>query len=236
MRVLALSTDHGEWHHDAYCQGQLSGGCRWVPDQPEDVPAGSARSHCGARPGPAPFQALLSKLPDSVKPIMSVCVFTPMDEGQALDHQETNVIVYIAGYIIRKLKPKMCDGCKEKLTCPLDPSNPSHEFLAKKNYEGARTGLVAPSDCMVEVLADIEQLYREVSEVCLPKTGVMETLVEAVHKDVSLTSITCTQCHVQKYVVCLMLTIRVHHTLRENNRLFRHTKRLNSITLKFRHV
>ena len=190
----------------------------------------------GPLPAPSRHEALLSQLPDSVRQLMSVCTFLPPEEEESLDHQETNVVAYIAGYIMRKLKPTMCDDCRDALTCEIDPDEPSHEFLVKKNYASAKTGLVGPSVCLVEVLEKIDAKYRDVSESCLPNDSVMCTLVETINKHVDLTSVQCSQCHVEKGIVHLMMTIRLHHTLRENNRRISQEKRKSRKTMKFSHV
>ena len=70
----------------------------------------------------------------------------------------------------------------------------------------------------------------------MPKEGVMSSLIACVEKDVDLQPIQCPECHVEKAVVHLMLTIRMHHSLKENNRRFRQAKRKNRKTLKFSHV
>ena len=60
----------------------------------------------------SPYQALVAELPQSVRSILSVCSFTELldstenDEQQQLSTQELNVLAYIGGYIVRKLRKK----------------------------------------------------------------------------------------------------------------------------------
>lgn len=184
----------------------------------------------------SPQQALLNQLPESARQVVAVCSFMPTDTDESLDHQEINVLAYIGGYIVRKLKKVMCSECTKKLATSIDPDEPSHEFLVKKNYEAAKTGLVAPSQCLVDALTNIESEYRNVISVCVSKCGVMNSLVTTMNKNVDLSEIHCDQCHVQNAIVYLMLTIRLHHTLKENNRSLSQSKRKNRKTLKFSHL
>ena len=57
---------------------------------------------------------------------------------ESLTYQETNVLAYIAGYIVHEIKGKMhmCSSCTEKLLWIADTNNPSHDLIEMKSYGG----------------------------------------------------------------------------------------------------
>lgn len=163
------------------------------------------------------LDSLLTQLPESVRQLLVAANFTVIEMIEGLDQQETNVLVYIAGYILKKLKHSMCNDCCLKLSGSLDASNKNHDFLLKKNYAEAKQGLTAPSQCLVSVLQLVELEYRKSIETCLTSEKVMSSLVDCVQKNVDFTPITCESCHTEVSILHLMLTIRMHHTLKEYN-------------------
>ena len=184
----------------------------------------------------SPQQTVMDQLPESVRSILAVANFSALDVVDELDHQEANVVAYIGGYMLHKLKRGMCDGCQHSLCSTICPDDPTHEFLTEKNYEAATTGLTAPATALTDVLQSMEAEYRKIIDDCLTNYGIMNSLVTTVTKNVELSDITCNVCNVHKSIVRLFLTIRLHHTIKENNRSLSQGKKKNRKMLKLSHV
>ena len=183
-----------------------------------------------------PTVSTMQHLPESVRSLLSVANFTPLDVVEELDHQEANVSAYIGGYIIKKLRCVMCEDCVSSLTTNLDAHEPTHEFLMEKNYASATTGLTAPSTWLTDVLQGMEAEYRKVIDVCVSQCGVIRRLECAMTKNVDLSGISCGSCHVDKSIVRLFVTIRLHHTIKENNRSLSLGRKKNRKMLKLSHT
>ena len=51
------------------------------------------------------------QVPLSMKAILSACTSPDKEYAQGLSHQEDNVLVHIAGYIVRKVERKVWSVC-----------------------------------------------------------------------------------------------------------------------------
>ena len=76
--------------------------------------------------------SVMDSLPWKVTSILSVCTI-PTEHDQGLSKQESNILTYIAGYIVRKIREKICVTCSSKISGVLDPDNPNHDFIAEKS-------------------------------------------------------------------------------------------------------
>ena len=56
----------------------------------------------------------------SVTAILSACTSPDKEYAQGLSHQEDNVLVYVAGYIVRKVEGNVCSVCFDKIIGELD--------------------------------------------------------------------------------------------------------------------
>ena len=87
-------------------------------------------------PSPIPNQhpSPVHNMPDTVKSILSVCAFPP--EVGISDH-DSNVLAYIGGYIVAKLKKKgiACDECLAKISGEILKDDQRHLLLPKKNMK-----------------------------------------------------------------------------------------------------
>ena len=92
----------------------------------QKAPADQIAPHSSA------YDRLLEDLPASVRDLLSVCSLPP-EEETSLDKQEFNVIAYIAGYIVRKLRKVVCNICVANITSEICDENEFHEFIKKKN-------------------------------------------------------------------------------------------------------
>ena len=181
-----------------------------------------------------PVATLLNALPDNIRLILADHSYSVPDG--VFSHQEHNVMVYVAGYVARKLQNKVCDPCRHLLSGSLDSTNTSHVFLEKKLYKEATVGLTVPSTLLVNALTGVEAVYRRIVEKVVVGENVMGTLVTTVCSDVDLSRLSCEQCHMEQSIIGLMLRIRLHHTLKENNQFLSNGgDRKNRKTLKFSH-
>ena len=166
----------------------------------------------------------MDTIPWSVKFIISGCTLPTKDE-ESLTYQETNVLAYTAGYIVHKIKGKVCSSCTEKLLGIADTNNPSHDLIEMKSYGG----LAIPSQLLLGTVELLELEYRSSIESCLHQDHLKATLASKLSKVLQ-----CDACHLGTLVMHLYLNIRLHHTIKEINRRLRESKdRRNHKTLKF---
>ena len=190
-------------------------------------------------PAPAmPIQhaSPLDSVPESVKAILSLCT-VPNEDGLSI--QETNILAYIGGYILRKLQKKkiICAECDEKISGQIEEEDSRHQFLQQKNIKDAKLGLCAPSNDLLGAIQLLELQYRKQIDECMAKTeAVKATLIASLLHNVKLDRLKCNRCHLEQLVVHLMANIRLHHTIKETNRSLEENKdRRNRKTLKFAH-
>ena len=175
--------------------------------------------------------SIYDELPFNVKSILSVCKLPETNEG--LSNQETNVLAYISGYIIKKLQLKICDGCFQKIVSPINEDDPNHQFIAKKSY----VNLKAPSKMLLGIVELLELKYRKVIDMYFHSSSVKAALIQNLSTVEKLNSLHCQTCCAHKLVLHLMLNIRLHHTIRQANRNLKANKdRKNRKTLKFSHL
>ena len=168
--------------------------------------------------------------------VVPVAEYTPED----ISFQEVNVITYIGGYIVRKLRPKVCSVCQELLVVSDKDSmstNPNTSFLMIKNHQDAKEGLLCPSVELTNCLTSCESHYRKVLDDFVYETGVKRKLVSSLMSEVDTSKLSCVSCRLPQLIVQLFINIRFHHTLREMNRNLQEPKsRKNRKLLKFSHM
>ena len=76
----------------------------------------------------------------------------PTKDEESLTYQETNVLAYIVGYIVHKIKGKVCSSCTEKLLGIADTNNRSHDLIEMKCYGG----LIIPSQLLLGTVELLE--------------------------------------------------------------------------------
>ena len=177
-----------------------------------------------------------SEIPESIRSLMAV--FTP---EQVLSLEEDNIITYIAGYIARKVSPKVCSQCEQMLCGKLNSANESHMLLKSKDYgDTKKGGLVVPSDSLVSICSKAENAYRENCEQILYQNNVRSRLISTITKTMTGDLlIACPEgsCSTLTIIVSLFVNVRLHHTLRDNNCEFTaSTGKKNRKLLKLKHV
>ena len=119
----------------------------------------------------------MDTIPWSLKSILSVCTLPTKDE-ESLTYQETNVLAYIAGYIVHKIKGKVCSSRTEKLLGIADTNNPSRDLIEKKSYGGS----IIPSQLLRGTVVLLELEYRNSIESCLHQDHLKATLASKLSK------------------------------------------------------
>ena len=112
----------------------------------------------GALPANAaslPTPTLPSSLPPVVQSLLSVF---NLPQGSSLSLQEPQIIAYIAGYICRKVRSKVCEDCRDKLRgSGIDPNNPAHLLLKKRALWGHLWGGSHCAQCTFTQCSRISQ-------------------------------------------------------------------------------
>ena len=192
----------------------------------------------------SPYESLMSSLPESVRNLLSaVCMPDLLDPPDIeLSLQEEHVVTYISGYIARKLRGRACEGCASKLICDeelsvADIQEMKLEFVTKMRYEGAKDGLISPSPELVNVVAQMECVYRKVVDDTIHSDNVKSTLYSKIAEKVDVAGLRCNICKIHASLIHIFINIRFHHTLKETNQnLIQENYRKNRKVLKFQHM
>lgn len=176
------------------------------------------------------------EVPESVRSLLSVCSL-PMPMHEPLSDAECNIVAYIAGYLCRKVRSKVCESCKETLQTTIDSQNPTHVLLSQKNYgDTAGEGLIAPSSLLYEFVETLEVEYRKTVESVTHMGQVRGRLVMSLAKSTGV-SMSCNVCQCKPMLLNLFVTVRLHHSLKDSNLSFSSSQgRRNRKVLKFSHV
>ena len=176
--------------------------------------------------------SFLDTLAYNVKSILSVCTI-PTENDQGLSLQESNILNYIGGYIVKKLKDRICNVCFDKVVGKLESDNCNHAFTAEKSLGS----LQYPSTLLLGVVQHLEIKYREIIDSCIHSLCIKAQISETLGKLEILDRMKCVDCHTDKLIVNIMINIRLHHMIKEVNRNLRDSKdRKNRKTIKFSHL
>ena len=150
--------------------------------------------------------------------------------------QEQNILVYIGGFIVRRVTKKACPECCEKITSQICADDSSHDFIAAKQLEGVKVRLVVPSKVVTESLQKMEVEYtRHVESVIRQKhvkAALLALMLECVDEQ-----LVCDTCNLHQMISCLMVNIRLFHSIRLANAELRDKhNRKNRKALKFAHM
>jgi hypothetical protein len=165
----------------------------------------------------------LPVLPSDTGEVLAECT-SQSNKGQ-LDCQDSNVVTYITGYLIRKTNEKYekCSCCSNLWIASHDETTQrNYIFLNKKQYEHLSPGhgLIFPSTSIIDVVSQLEVAFCKY----LPYiTGekIYQRLVNALLSAADLSEVSCQQPNCQeavKYIVSLFARMRIHHFLKEQNR------------------
>ncbi|GFO09150.1 transposable element p transposase [Plakobranchus ocellatus] len=104
-------------------------------------------------------------------------IISPTELPQDIGLQTENVVTYIGGFIVKKLKNKLCPDCVNALTGNIHTESPSHALLQSKQYsKDCTVGLHAPSDLLVSICMTIEKHYLLLCGHILHNTNIRQHL------------------------------------------------------------
>ena len=137
---------------------------------------------------------------------------------------EENILVYIAGYLLRKLsKRHTCDICLQSLVqnCVSDPANKSYCFIDMKQYQHLDSGgLTYPSTTLVNFTNALEKVFRTSFPCVMHSSFVRSRLVKTTSsrvEDITCGNVKCQSAQSYMYLINVFMTVRIHHVLREQN-------------------
>ena len=169
--------------------------------------------------------------------LMNVAFMFPSEQ---LNTVEKNVLTYISGYIVRKIRKKVCEQCCRILTGSLQ-GNVNETFLKEKQFSGlSGGGLVIPSDILVSTVEHLETVFKQSAEQLLYMNRCRARMISRMLKDSEHNdSLTCPAgvCHnMPHYIIQLFVSIRLYFILKDNNRHFASERgRQNRKVLKLSH-
>ena len=130
--------------------------------------------------------------------------------------QEKNILIYIGGYIIRKLSTKACEPRRTVISSEISPTDADHTFLRTKNFAEAKIGLQAPTCVLATSLQQMETVYLNQVDSVLYGSGVNAALVCLLLECVDPKWV-CDRYKLHSHIVGLMVNIRLYHTIRQAN-------------------
>ena len=177
-------------------------------------------------------ESVMSSIPWSVKSILYVCTL-PQEEEDGLDNQENNILAYIGGYIVRKIRGKICTSCCDKIVSKVDSEKSKSPVHCNKSYNS----LLAPSKLLLGTIQLMEIRYRKHIKTCIHQEHLKIALAVELSKIENLNQLHCQSCHLHLLVLHLLINIRLHHTIKEINQGLKDNKdRKNRKTIKFSHL
>ena len=160
-----------------------------------------------------------------------------------LNLQNENVIAYISGFIVKKLKNKLCNNCLANISGSFEDTNLANLTLLKnKMYSDDCTiGLQIPSQIMINICTLLENKYNRFSKHLFHSINLRKQLFwklkKSVDQELNLNLFVCDNtCEVLNQIINLFITIRLHHSLKLFNQEYAKTnKRRNRKIMKLNH-
>ena len=81
--------------------------------------------------------------------------------------------------MVCRIRDKVCEECRSKVSSSICPDDPQQAFLSIKNYSGAKEGLPAPSTSLVLALEQMETQYQRIIGDVIYTPRVKASLVQA---------------------------------------------------------
>ena len=158
----------------------------------------------------------VAALPGDVRGLLCVCMpYDNDDDTSSLNVEEKNVLSYIAGFIIRKLRSKMCSACKDKCVADALETQADHQhFITVKRYSETKDGLIYSSHVVHDALMDLETKYRDVIDEAMYAPAIKMSLVTTFSKMPVMSNLHCSACHLDTLLMHVFVNVRLHHTLK----------------------
>ncbi len=160
----------------------------------------------------------LPEVPQQVYDIINVA------QPSEFDLTDQNIIVYIAGYMARRVFEKHgeCDPCRSLLVTNYQSESEAHIFINRKQYEHLdQGGLYYPTSALVDSVSTMEASFRLCAKGLIRSEKLHGRMYNHIAARVENDILTCGDkaCEQRKkYLINLFITVRLHHRLREINR------------------
>ena len=139
----------------------------------------------------------------------------PPSKDIYLQRAEDTVLTYIAGYIVKKIKLKLCASCKSAVTGCVTGSL-DQLLLINKQLPHCKDGLEVPSTQMAEAVHCLENAYISHVQKILYQDKVKEKLSVLLRTEIcSRFPCPLTSCQTEGLIVEKFVNIRLHFTLKE---------------------
>ncbi|KAK7457998.1 hypothetical protein BaRGS_00039119 [Batillaria attramentaria] len=145
----------------------------------------------------------------------------PLAKDPLLVKAECNVLVYIAGYVAKKLQLKVCSACVPMLAGAVSATE-NEIFLVNKQYgrldiEGR--GLTVPSPELLQAVQRLEESFVATIDSTLRGDSVKACLVKTLHPTFEMV---CPEgkCAIKQFIIDKFINIRLHSTLKDINESF----------------
>ena len=158
---------------------------------------------------------------------------------QELNLQNENVIGYISGFIVKKLKDRLCHICYVNISGNNEDTNLANlTFLKNKLYsEDCTVGLQVPSQNLIGMCLVLEAAYNKFSKQLFQSIDLKRTLFWKLKNSFEQESFFCdNSCETLDKIINIFINIRLHHSLKLFNQEFAKTNRKrNRKMLKLNH-
>ena len=157
--------------------------------------------------------------------------------------EEENIIVYIAGYLVKKAGKKFgCEDCCKILSSNSSNHNEASTFINNKQYTNlSEGGLLIPSDAVIHFTTILENEFRSHLQYSLYSKGIRKTFVSHCMDTLQINNMSCDSASCKTvtafYMINLFFVIRIHHFLRvANQSLSQSGQKRNRKILKLTHT
>ena len=188
--------------------------------------ASLSRETCRKRPAAVEEDEIPAKTPCFPLQVIEAADF---EVGAAVE----NVLVYIGGYLVKKLQRSQAFSCQECMQVLVisdrDVVNDSQLYLHLKAYsheKGAFGGLTAPSTELVNILKQVENIFGKNIRELLASKHVLKDLESHVYDQVVLTTLAVCPTHqyILKNLLSTYLRCRLHYFFRFETRQLLHER------------
>lgn len=155
-------------------------------------------------------------VPRSIQPILS-----GQNPMPSLNVQEVNILVYIAGYVAKKLAPIVCESCQPCLVRSRNLYDTEQIFLNEKQFSHIFSGgLTAPSHALQKMLETAEKMFRDSISSLMITSGIRFKLLKRMVEATSRTALRCPLgiCDTTFLALNLYTNVRLHFHIKCLNR------------------
>ena len=163
-----------------------------------------------------------------------------------LDLQDTNVLVFLAGFLAKRMMTKVngCQECRLSLTVAKEDvlADPRYTYLHKRKYAGLglEGGLLTPSSDLLSQMEIMVVTFRKHIPLVINTANICQTIYALLTPKLDVSKLSCgtkaCALHIPSFIK-IYIHLRVHHIVRcENNIIAQPNFKRNRKFLKVTHV